>query len=781
EGVCLDNIIVEKKWKKNIKKAPNFLPLEYQVLINRGLESEEVEEFILSDKFNFHDPFLFKDMEKAVEIIIEAIRSNKKILVYGDYDVDGVTSTAILYHFFEMVSYQINYFIPDRVEDGYGLNINVLEELSKSYDVFITVDCGITANEEIDYLKSIGKEVIITDHHQQGERLPSADAIINPHLEHDYPTKFLSGAGVALKLAQGLAKRLKGNKFDWDLLFALSAIGTVADIVPLQRENRLITKVGLEAINTKDLNFGINALIKVSGLKKGSISTGNIAFGIAPRINASGRLGSALDALNLLITKNEEEAYSLAENLDLQNEKRKAIEQKILSQALKMIDVEDNIHILYNKEWQHGVLGIVASKIVEHTYKPTILLGEGKDCIKGSGRSIKGIHLQQLLLDHDEFLVSHGGHELAAGLSLKEEDFEEFKSSMKRKVDSIFNDKEFYPVIRIDLTESIPTLNYTTACDLEALGPFGFGNPQPNILLESVEIADIQNISKGKHTKIVVKDFFDGLECLLWNTENISFSVGDKIDVLGTLTKNEWMNIKSASLVVKDIKGVGKFNIIDKRNEDFESLSILEEDGVVIASFYNYFDFEKESNYEDIFQPKFYNYKNGNFNCINDLSSKIFKNLVLYDIPFFANQLNKLPLNKNSKLILNYGKDDYHSLKKLLSSLAIDRDYLYAVYKRIKKDVIINISELSEKSIKEKAKNQKFFEAVKIFDEMNLIEFSLVRKDGVKIKLKHGQKVNIGDSLKLRNFNELVQRAEKESKFLLKADVNQLNKYVRRV
>lgn len=781
EGVYLNNLVIKKIWKKNNIKAPDFLPLEYQVLINRGLEREEIEEFISFEKFNFHDPFLFKDMNKAIEIILEAVKDNKKILVYGDYDVDGVTSTAILHHFFRMISFEIDYFIPDRVDDGYGLSMDVLKNLSENYDLFITVDCGITANNEINYLKEIGKQVIITDHHQKREKLPNADAIINPHLEQDYPTKFLSGAGVALKLAQGLAKRYKKFKFNWSLLYALSAIGTVADIVPLQRENRLITKLGLDAINTKDLNYGIKALIKISGLKKGKIGTGNIAFGIAPRINASGRLGSALDALNLLITENEEEAFSLAERLDVQNEKRKAIEQKILSQALKMIDSKDNIHILYDKGWQHGVLGIVASKILERTYNPVILLGEGKNCIKGSGRSIKGIHLQKLLLDHDDFLISHGGHELAAGLSLKEENLEKFKSSMQRKVNKVFEDQDFYPEVKIDLIENIPNLDYNTACDLEVLGPFGFGNPQPNILLKSVEIVDIQNISKGKHTKIVVKDFFDGLECLMWNTKSISYSIGDKVDILGTLTKNEWMNIKSSSLVVKGIKGVGHFNMIDRRNEQTADSSILEENGVIIASYFKYFDFEKSSVFQDLFQPKFYTYKNKEFLKVQGVDLKFAKKLVLYDMPFFANQLNKLPISKNGELVLSYGESDYQTLKKILSNLKIDREYLYLVFKRIDKELIINLDNLSEASIDDKVKNHKFFEAIKIFDELNLIEFSMVESNKVKIEQKKGQKVNLVNSSRLKNFNELMKRAEKESKFLQKADVSQLNKYLRRV
>lgn len=779
----MKNHVVENVWLKNSIKAPGFLPLSYQVLINRGLKGDEVNEFLSLDNLSFHDPFILQDMKKAVDLILEKMEKVKRIMIYGDYDVDGVTSIALLYHFFKMIGFEISYFIPDREQDGYGLNGEILKELSKEFDLLITVDCGITAVEEVQWLKDNGKSIIITDHHQRGETLPEADAIINPHLEEEYPTEFLAGVGVALKLAQAIATNYKITNQQWSLLYSLAALGTVADIVPLQKENRLITKLGIKALNQTSSSYGIEALKKVSNIKEGEVDTGNIAFGIAPRINASGRLGDALDALTLLITDNQEEAFSLAEKLNLQNEKRKAIEHKILSQALKMIDRKDNIHILYSEDWHQGVLGIVASKIVEITYKPAILIAGGKACLKGSGRSIKGIHLQKILLELDNLLISHGGHELAAGLSLEKDKLNEFKAAIKQRVDEMFDQKEFLPQIRVDVVEDVSNLNYDTACELESLGPFGYGNPKPNILLESVEIIDIQSISKGKHLKLVVKDFFEGLECLKWNTSEIDYNIGDKIDILGTASKNEWMNIKSASLIIKDIKENPLFRIIDKRKQGDKTnvLETLEKEEFVVAYYNKDKSFDDAFNFENFYEPIFFNKDKKQISFRDTKSLVEAKNIILYDMPFFANQLNRLPVSRNGKVIVLYNKQDYSELKETLSKLIIDRNYLLEVYKKIISNQIeIDLQKSLEKSMHDRIEAQKFSISVKVFNELGLIDFVMDNTNKLLIQSRNSKKVDISNSTILVNHNKTIERSKSDAKFLYNADEKQLNKYIRR-
>ncbi len=768
-------------WEYKVEKfVPKILPISYQILSNRGYDLDEQERFIDINNMQFHDPFSLRDMDKAVSIINEVIDKNERIVVYGDYDVDGITSTSLLYHFFKMINYEVDRYIPDRINEGYGLNPEAIDMLTDKYKLIITVDCGITAQDEIKLIKDKGAKVIITDHHQCGDLLPIADAIINPHLEENYETPFLAGVGVALKLTQGLAKKNNYKQIKWPLLYALAAIGTIADIVPLLNENRLITKLGLEAINNGSLLKGLDTLIKVSGLNKGDIGTGNVAFGLAPRLNAGGRLGSPEDPLNLLITDDDEEAFNLAEHLNIQNEKRKAIEQKILSQALEMID-DSPIYVLYNPEWHHGVLGIVASRIVELTYKPVILLGEGDGAIKGSGRSIKGVHLQKLLLENDEILESHGGHELAAGLSLNEDNLEELRKRLTIKVQEIFEVEEFKPKFKIDYQADVASITYETASELENLGPYGFGNPQPNILLSAVEVVDMQQIGKGKHSKVVVKDFLDAVECLKWNDNDLNFKIGDKIDVLGTISKNEWLNIKSASLVIKDYRQSSKPKLVDRRNiSKKELLSNISQENSIIVTYKSIDDFNLSVLRNNMFEPVYLIKKNNEYIHVDNFKENI-ENVIIYDMPFFANQLNKILHSNYENLVLAYNESEYQDILSILDNIQIDRDYLIKIYQRIlsQSEVIIEDSYFKESSLKEAIANHKLFYSLEILMDLGLIKQKIKDSKICISALKN--KTNIENSQVLTNYKKLIDRAKKEVKFLSTASEEKIQKYVRRI
>ncbi len=770
----------ESVWEYNKSGfIPKFLPMSYQVLLNRGYSMDEINSFLATKELGFNDPYDLSGMKEAVEIIKDAITKKEKIVVYGDYDVDGITSTALLTHFFKMIDYEVDWYIPDRIKEGYGLSEESIKTLAKKYDLIITVDCGITANKEVDIIREFGSKVIITDHHQCADKLPNANAIINPHLNDDYDTPFLAGVGVSLKLVQGIAKDFKLTNINWDLLYALCAIGTIADIVPLLKENRLVTKLGIDALNNKKLLIGLDSLIKVSGIDKGSINTGNIAFGLAPRLNAGGRLGSAADPLKLLLTNSHDEAFQLAEHLNIQNEKRKAIEQKILSQAVDMLD-QSSIYVLYHPEWHHGVLGIVASRIVELTHKPVILLGKSDDVIKGSGRSVKGVHLQKLLLDNDDILISHGGHELAAGLSLNEENLSKLIERLETVVSKLYDIRDFKPVLPIDLVSDVASLTYDNAKELESLSPFGYGNPQPNLLLNAVEVVDMQTISQGKHTKLVVKDFLDAVECLKWNENDIDVNVGDKIDILGNVSKNEWRNIKSASLIIKDYKASQKPDVIDQRSNDKTNYLKSLDDNYIIAVFNNIEPFNIRAKISNMFEPIFI-HKEDEYYQVDDLKNIETKQMIVYDLPFFANQLIKLPFSKHKKLVLLYNNEDYVQTHKILKMLAIDRDYLLKIYQGItsKNGIGIEDNYFIEDNIKKAVSNHKLYYAIKILSEIDLLKFE-VTNSTVKL-MTNNKKVSLEDSTNYQNHEKLINRALNETKFLANASFEKIKEYVRRI
>jgi len=493
---------------KNIIKTNKLSGLIARVLSNKGFtDSEEINMFLNPDICNLHSPFLLKDMDKAVEIIHQHIQKKEKILIYGDYDADGVTSTAVLYDYLKREGTNVFYYIPDRSSDGYGLNMESLERISISdYSLVITVDNGISAIEEIKHIRDLGVDVVVTDHHECGEIIPKANAVINPKRDDcEYPFKFLAGVGVTFKLVCALAETTGNFKEVFERYIEIVCIGTIGDIVQLTGENRIIVKYGLGKISNSS-NLGIKALCEESGITK--FSTWAISFMIVPRINAAGRLGGAERAVELFTTSDREIAKNIACELGQENRNRQEIEADVLNQVLDKIEKDNlqnkSIIIIGGEGWHHGVVGIVASRVVDRFNKPCIIASFEDESGRGSGRSLEGVNLFEVLSACSCYLEKFGGHELAGGITISRKNFEAFREKAEKIVDSITEGKTLIKSIEVEDIIDIKNLEYSAVNDLALLEPFGMGNPAPIFCIENAEIASIRTVGDNKHLKLSI-------------------------------------------------------------------------------------------------------------------------------------------------------------------------------------------------------------------------------------------------------------------------------------
>lgn len=558
---------MKKKWQyyeqqtelvKQIAKEHNISELLARILINRGIVEEEAIRIFLNPKRDdFHNPFLMLDMEKATKRIIKAIKNKEKTIIYGDYDVDGITSITVLKQFLEERGLDVDYYIPNRLEEGYGLNKEAVQEIAKKeYTLMITVDCGISGIEEIDFANSEGIETIVTDHHEQLDTLPNAYAIINPkRKDNTYPFRGLAGVGVVFKLIQALSLELGLDEKEYLKYLDIVCIGTISDIVPLINENRVIAKLGLMLVKyTK--NIGLRELIKETGYK--NINSTMISFGIAPRINACGRMGRQEEALQLFLTKDVEKAKEITKHLEKYNVERQETEKSIFNQAMQKLEKEDleNISsiVLAGENWHHGVIGIVASRITEKYFKPTILICiEGNEG-KGSGRSIPGFDLHQALVDSSKFLKKYGGHEMAVGLSLEKDKINDFKKNFE-KISENKNVKQLIPVINIDCEIMKKDLNKETIEQIKLLEPFGEMNKQPLVVYKNLKIVSIRSLSEGKHLKLMLKDDNETINAIGFNLGELAneYLIGDKIDIVGILETNTYNGQEQIQINIRDI------------------------------------------------------------------------------------------------------------------------------------------------------------------------------------------------------------------------------------
>lgn len=541
----------------------NISEMLARALINRGVDSiEKANRFIKADINDLYDSFLLNDMEKAVDRILVAIEENEKICIYGDYDVDGITSTALCVNILRKLEADVMYYLPVRAEEGYGLNHEAIGYIAEQgVNLIITVDCGIRSIDVVETVKESGMNIIITDHHECGEILPDAYAVVNPHRpDSSYPFKELAGVGVAFKVMQAVTESIGYRELLYDVL-DIAAIGTIADVVPLLDENRIIVKNGLEKLLTTE-NVGLKALIDICDLKDKPISSYNIAFIIAPRINAAGRLADAGRCVELLITEDEALAYSIAKELEVENKERQRIEAEILEQAVAKVTADKDLEsrkviVLDDLNWHPGVIGIVASRIVEQFSKPSILIGLDNKIGKGSGRSMSGFNLYEAMNKCSDLLEKFGGHEMAAGLTIKEDNIEAFRKKINEIAKVMLQGKELSPELLVDYRLEPADINLQIAKQLKDLEPFGMGNPNPNFVCRNMQVIDKKLVgANNKHLSLNLYDGNNNVKAIAFNMGNLFnvLSSNKKIDIICCMDINVWNNNESVQLVIKDIK-----------------------------------------------------------------------------------------------------------------------------------------------------------------------------------------------------------------------------------
>ncbi|MCK4258515.1 MAG: single-stranded-DNA-specific exonuclease RecJ [Halanaerobiales bacterium] len=573
--------MLEKRWEiyeryqqltQSIAGELNLSPITIQILINRGMKtSNDIQRFFQTDLKNLWDPFSLSGMEKAVERLIVSLQSGERIVIFGDYDVDGITGTSLLWQVLKKIDANVDYYIPDRSE-GYGLNKAAVQRLAESgYSLIVTVDNGISCFDEVELANSLGVDVIITDHHEPPDRIPNAVAVINPKLKDcNYPCSYLAGVGVGFKLCQALAQRLDSQSVEEYVLnqIDLVTLGTVADIVPLLDENRIIVANGLKKIQNTS-NLGLRELIKVANLEDKEINTGHIGFNIGPRINAIGRLDNPMFGVELLTTTDPELATSLATRLDQTNRKRQFIEESILEQAIQMIEdngyAEDFGIVLASSEWHAGIIGIVASKLVERYYRPIVLIALQDGIGKGSARGIRGINLYEALNSCKEYLIGFGGHEMAAGLSLDPEFVEPFREAFKNYARSVLKPEDLQPFLKIDAEVEIEQLDFSLLNELDMLAPHGMGNSRPQFLLQNVRHKFRLVGTQENHLKIDVFSRDKKLSGIGFGMSSKSKELrkNQKIDLTFSLGRNVWQGKESLQMMLNDLKA-SQFSLIER-------------------------------------------------------------------------------------------------------------------------------------------------------------------------------------------------------------------------
>lgn len=559
---------MNRKWQVNeidnneierIEKSFNISKLVASIIAGKGLKTdEEIEVFLHPRRTDFHNPFLMPDMEKAANRIVEAIKNNEKVAIYGDYDVDGITSSTVLHRFLKDRGLNTNIYIPNRLCEGYGLNAEEIKKIAEEgHTLMITVDCGITGKAEVELAKSLGIDTIVTDHHEPPEELPEAIAVVDcKRKDNKYPFRELAGVGVTFKLTQAISKILNLKEEENLKYLDIVCIGTISDIVPLVDENRTISKLGLMLLN-QTKNVGLKVLLESLGYKK--IDSTAVSFGIAPRVNACGRMGHERVALELFLTDDVKRARELAKELNDFNTKRQEIEKRIFEEALEQIkngQEEKNPCIILRKEnWHHGVIGIVSSKITEMYFKPSILMAtEGEEC-KGSGRSIPGFDIHEALEKCNKNIKQFGGHSMAIGITVESANFEAFKSSVLNYAKEK-HIEDLVPVLNIDEKLQLKDITMKDVRDLALLEPFGEANKPPLFQINNVKIETIRTLSEGKHLKMDIKDDNTKFGTIGFNLGSLAneYKIGDKIDIAGYLEINSFGGRDSIQINIKDIK-----------------------------------------------------------------------------------------------------------------------------------------------------------------------------------------------------------------------------------
>lgn len=813
-------MIYNKKWtlkhkgkvkETELSKKINISPEISQILNNRGINDEKDAEIFMNPSLEYlRDPFLMKDMKKATERIKKAIENKERIYIYGDYDVDGVSSTSILYIYFKSIDYPVKYYIPNRLEEGYGINEDAIRKINNDgCDLIITVDCGITSVNEVGLANELGIDVIITDHHECQSDIPDAYAIVNPKQEDcNYPFDMLCGCGVAFKMIQALTdeEEFKTSMFDY---LEVVTLATICDIVPLIDENRIIVKNGLKLMK-EGKNLGLRELIKVCGIETSKIGSSHIGYSVGPRINASGRLGHSYLGVQLFTTDLEDEAKEIANILEAKNIERQMIESKMYKEAEDVISSSENykgdkVLVLAKEGWQHGIIGIVASKLTEKYYKPTILLTIEDGEATGSARSIKGFSIFDALVSCKDLMNKFGGHEQAAGLALNAENIEELRKRVNEIADYNLSKDDLIENIKVEyeLEEESATLGLVD--NLHKLEPFGLSNPSPRFIMRDLLLTNFYKMGKNKqHLKLICENE-KSYECVGFNMAYLSddFQEGDKIDVLFQVDENNFNNDRKVQLLLKDIRlshpksaisnnlSLKLFEKISPTDSDSlyhvyndeddiyintdgdKNINIFEhikEGTLIITNTLNGFyralsdvsltDLDYDINYNYIYE------KNKKVQLIfspniDKIDLKRYNSIILYD--FLYNKGEYSYLNKNilnSEVVIKYySSEDKIYLKNIMDNIVPNREEFINIYKQmlVSKELQLKLTELKRVF---KLLPLKTFIILKVFRELNLLNFEInYEENTIAIYLleKPDKKLNLDESVILNNLKELKQ------------------------
>lgn len=567
--------IKEKRWALkpqgenslvlSLAKQLNISSTLANLLVQRGITSfEEAKTFFRPKMTDLHDPFLMKDMEKAIDRIEKALASNEKILVYGDYDVDGTTAVALVYSFFKTFYNDLDYYLPDRHKEGYGISIAGIDYAKENgFSLIIALDCGIKANDKVNYAKERGIDFVICDHHRPGEFLPDASAVLDPKREDDeYPFKELSGCGIGFKLIQAYAQRHHIPFEQLEVYLDLVAVSTAADIVPIVGENRVLVYHGLQWLN-KNPRPGIKAILELAQVKR-ELTVNDIVFIIGPRINAAGRIQDARQAVDLLISANAAQALFEGKNIDEKNSERRSLDLNITEHALRIIQ-EDSFFakrkstVLFHPEWNKGVIGIVASRLTEKYYRPTIILTESNGLATGSARSVKDFDIYNAIESCSDLLEQFGGHMYAAGLTLKLENLEKFSERFEEIVSATIDEKSLTQEIEIDSVLKLNEISSSFFSVLKQFAPFGPGNMSPVFRTENVRDTGLSRIVGNNHLKLNLAED----ETTRFGLDGIAFQMGQyypfisrriPFDICYTLEENTFNGKTNIQMNVKDIR-----------------------------------------------------------------------------------------------------------------------------------------------------------------------------------------------------------------------------------
>lgn len=829
-------MIYKKKWtlkhfgkikESKLSAEIGISPEISQILKNRDIITEKDAQIFMNPSLEYlRDPFLMKDMKKGVDRIKKAIEKNEKICIYGDYDVDGVSSTSILILYFKSIGYNVNYYIPNRLKEGYGISNEALEKINdRGCDLLISVDCGITSAKEVEFAKSLGMDVIITDHHECQDEVPNAIAVINPKQEDcTYPYDFLCGCGVAFKLIQALTppEKFKTSMYDY---LEIVTLATICDIVPLKDENRIIVKNGLKMMRNGN-NIGLKELIKVCGIDAHQVKSSHIGYSVGPRINAAGRLGYSYLGVELFTSDDSAKAKEIALELEEKNTERQLIESKMYSEAEEIISnnpayQDDKVLVIANKGWQHGIIGIVASKLTEKYYKPTILLTIEDGIATGSARSIKGFNIFEALFKCKDLMSKFGGHDQAAGLSMDAKNIDELTKRINDIADYNLSKEDMIENIKVEYELEENQVSLDLVDQLHLLEPFGMSNPTPRFIMRDLVLSSIGFVGAAKqHLKITLQNNFV-YEAIGFNMAYLAdeFTRGDKVDVLFQLDENNYNNNRKVQFLLKDMRIAHPKSAI----KDFTSIKLfskivpqdvnnlykinynLEQKGINNNNFgqneiSNIFNV-KCDNYTSINIFNFFkentlvicNTLNGFFRAYSDLSlieeefdveygliSKnthkiilifsphldkldlnIYNNIILYDFLYNKEEYSYLldKINKNSNFVKYYDEKSKLYLNSIIENIIPERSEFIFIYKYCITNKHIEITLNKIKPVFG-IMPLKLFVILSVFREFNLLKYNINKINNIltiDFTKESISKFNLDESLILINIKKLKE------------------------